>query len=58
MKNGWLRGKKEIAEYCGFCVKTLNKILKTHKMPIKKLGGMWKGNTEDLNAWLKKYKLR
>lgn len=43
----------EIMEYLGVSRRTFQKLVNEPDTPIFKIGGSWRANSEDLEAWVK-----
>jgi len=52
MKQGWITGLKNIADYCGIHIDTLKRWMKCYVMPIIKIQGRWCADPSALDEWL------
>ena len=51
----WLKGRKAISKRYGVSVITIKRWLKDKGMPGSKVGRDWLFDTDDTDAWIKKY---
>ena len=54
MKNKPIMNLKEVAQYLGLSQMSIYRYIKQRKIPVSRVGGVWRFRKEKIDAWLEK----